>query len=67
MIVGAGAIAYRHAAATRELEGAELRAVCDVRREAADALADRFEVAARYDDLDAMLEGERADVAVVAT
>jgi len=67
MIVGAGAIAYRHAAACRDLEGADLVAVCDVRREAADALADRFSVESRYTDLDTMLGSERSDLAIVAT
>lgn len=67
MIVGAGAIAYRHAAAARDLDGAELTAVCDVRREAADALADQFGVESRYTDLTAMLGQEQADVAVIAT
>ena len=43
-----GAIAYRHAAACRDLDGADLVAVCDVRREAADALADQFGVESRY-------------------
>jgi predicted dehydrogenase len=67
VIVGAGAIAYRHAQACRDLEGAELVAVCDVRREAADALADEFGVAARYTDLDALLAADTADLAIVAT
>src|SRR5215204_3263795 len=51
LIVGTGAIAYRHAAACQALDGAELVAVCDVRRETADALADRFDVESRYTDL----------------
>jgi D-xylose 1-dehydrogenase (NADP+, D-xylono-1,5-lactone-forming) len=67
MIVGTGAIAYRHAAACRDLDGAELVAVCDVRREAADALADQFGVESRYTDLGAMLRSERADLAIIAT
>ena len=67
MIVGAGAIAYRHAAACRDLDGADLVAVCDVRREAADALADRFEVESRYTDLSTMLASEQADLAIIAT
>jgi len=67
MIVGTGAIAYRHAAAARNLDGADLVAVCDVRREAADALADRFNVESRYTDLGAMLQSEQADLAIIAT
>src|SRR6185369_15934477 len=66
-IIGAGTIAYRHAAGCRDLEGAELVAVCDVRRAAADALADQFNVAARYTELDALLAAETVDLAIVAT
>lgn len=67
MLVGTGAIAYRHAAACRDLDGAELVAVCDVRREAADALADTFGVESRYTDLNVMLAQEQADLAIIAT
>jgi predicted dehydrogenase len=67
MIIGAGAIAYRHAAACRDLDGANLVAVCDVRRDAADALADRFGVRERFSDLDSLLAETEADLAVVAT
>jgi D-xylose 1-dehydrogenase (NADP+, D-xylono-1,5-lactone-forming) len=67
IIIGAGGISYRHAQACRDLDGVELAAVCDVRLEAANRLADEFGVGARYTDLDAMLAGEQADVAIVAT
>jgi D-xylose 1-dehydrogenase (NADP+, D-xylono-1,5-lactone-forming) len=67
IIIGAGAIAYRHAAACRDLDGAELIAVCDVQRTAADALADRFGVERRYTDIDALLDADSADLAIVAT
>jgi len=67
MLVGTGAIAYRHAAAVRDLDGAELIAVCDVRREAADALGDTFGVESRYTDLGVMLTHEQADLAIIAT
>ena len=66
MLVGTGAIAYRHAAACRDLDGADLVAVCDVRREAADALADQFEVESRYTELGTMLTSEQADLAIIA-
>jgi predicted dehydrogenase len=66
VIVGAGAIAYRHAAACADIR-ADLIAVCDVRREAVDALGERFGVTRRFTDLDALLGAEQADVAVVAT
>ncbi|MBV9172986.1 MAG: Gfo/Idh/MocA family oxidoreductase [Chloroflexi bacterium] len=67
IIVGAGAIAYRHAAACRDLDGADLVAVCDVRQEAADALGERFGVAKRHTDLDALLGEQEADLAIIAT
>jgi xylose dehydrogenase (NAD/NADP) len=67
VIIGAGNIAYRHAAGCRDLDGAELVAVCDVRRAAADKLADQFGVPGRYSDLEALLANEPADVAIVCT
>ena len=67
VIIGAGAIAYRHASAIRDLAGAELVAVCDLRRENVDALGDRFEVESRFTNLDELLSRESADVATVAT
>lgn len=67
VIIGAGAIAYRHSEGCRDLAGAELVAVCDVRQAAADALADRFGVSKRYTDLDALLSNEQPDLAIVAT
>src|SRR3954470_12653503 len=67
VIIGAGAIAYRHAAAVRDLAGSELVAVCDLRRESVDALGDQFDVESRFTDLDELLRRETADVATVAT
>jgi predicted dehydrogenase len=67
VIIGAGIIAYRHATGCRELDGAELVAVCDVRRAAADKLADQFGVPGRYSDLESLLAAQQADVAVVCT
>jgi xylose dehydrogenase (NAD/NADP) len=66
-IVGAGGIARRHARACQEVADAELVAVCDVRPEAAEKLGDEFGVARRAVGLEALLAGERLDVAVVAT
>src|SRR5688572_14946021 len=67
MIIGAGGISYFHAEACKQLDGVELTAICDVKREAADALADKYDVKARYDDVDKLLSAEDADVAIVAT
>jgi predicted dehydrogenase len=67
VIIGAGTIAYRHATGCADLDGAELTAVCDVRRAAADRLADQYGIAGRYTELDALLADERADLAIVCT
>ena len=66
VIVGAGVIAYRHAAACRDLEGVELTAVADTRLESANKLADEFGVGPRYEGLDALLAAESADLAIVS-
>lgn len=67
LIVGAGGISYRHAAACRALEGVELVGVCDVRPEAANKLADEHGVAKRYPSVASMLADASADLAIVST
>src|ERR1044071_1618516 len=68
-IVGAGGISRQHARACREAEGVTLTAVCDISREAADRFGEQWDVppARRYVSLDALLETEAPDIAVVAT
>ncbi|MDJ1114282.1 Gfo/Idh/MocA family protein [Microbacterium dauci] len=66
-IVGTGAIAHHHAAAIAALPDAELVAVTDHSRGAADAFAERWDVPAVFDDLDALLADERIDVLHVCT
>ena len=46
---------------------AEVVALCDLMRERVDELGDALGVAARYDDLDAMIERERPDIVAIAT
>jgi predicted dehydrogenase len=64
-IVGTGGIARAHGRACREVEGAELVAICDVSREALDRFGEEFGVARRYVELDAMLATEELDVAIL--
>jgi len=66
-IVGAGAIARRHGRACQEVAEAELVAVCDVRAEAAERLADELGGARTAVGLEALLAGEPLDLAIVAT
>ncbi len=67
VIVGTGAIAHSHAAALVELDDAELVAVSDLSRDAADAFAAQWGIPAVYDDLEAMLAAESPDVVHVCT
>ena len=60
-IVGCGNIAPFHAEAIRDLEGAELVAVCDKDSSRADELAEKFSVES-YTDYAAMLEKDDVDV-----
>lgn len=64
-IIGAGAAAALHARAIREMEQAELAAVCDVFPAAAERLAAEYGCAA-YTDLDALLQKERPDAAILS-
>jgi predicted dehydrogenase len=65
-VVGLGPIGNRHASLYREMEGAELVAVCDRIPERADAAAARLGVPAYY-DLRAMLAQHELDMVSVAT
>jgi predicted dehydrogenase len=68
-IVGAGGIARLHARACRETDGVRLTALCDTSPEALDRAGDEWDVPAarRYASLDALLEGEAPDIAIVST
>lgn len=66
-LVGTGAIANSHARAVAVHPRAELVAVTDLSREAADAFAARYGIPAVYDDLDALLAAERPDVVLICT
>jgi len=66
-IIGAGEIAYFHAAALATMPEAHLAAVCDLAPTALVRFGDTFGVGARYDTLASMLAGETLDVVIVAT
>jgi predicted dehydrogenase len=63
-IIGCGLISASHAQAIRAIEGAELAAVCDTNREAADRLAAQFGCKA-YGDAAAMLDESRPGAAII--
>ena len=66
-LVGTGAVANLHAAAVAAHPRAELVAVADLSRGAADGFAARHGVPAVYDDLEGMLDAERPDVVLICT
>jgi predicted dehydrogenase len=67
-MVGAGAIAQlAHLPVLGKMRGAKLVAVCDNDRPKARALADRFDIADAYTDIEDLLEEEELDAVVVAT
>ena len=65
-IVGTGGIAKAHGRACKELECAELFAICDISEEALHRYAEAFGVKRLYRDLDKMLASEDLDIAVIA-
>jgi UDP-N-acetyl-2-amino-2-deoxyglucuronate dehydrogenase len=65
-IVGCGVISGTHALCIEELPGAELAAVCDIRPERAQALAERFP-AAVFSDVTEMLHSTELDVVCITT
>ena len=66
-LLGCGQIADAHLQEIRKLPSARLVAVCDVHQDLADQAAARFEVPARFTDLQAMIETARPDVVHVTT
>jgi myo-inositol 2-dehydrogenase / D-chiro-inositol 1-dehydrogenase len=63
-LVGAGGVAWRHAAVLSGFDDVALAGVCDVRREAASSLASQTGTAA-YGDLEQMLDAEVPDAVYV--
>ncbi|WP_404434711.1 Gfo/Idh/MocA family oxidoreductase [Microbacterium lacus] len=66
-LVGTGAVANLHALAVAAHPRADLVAVTDHTRSAADAFAERYDVPAVYDDLDGLLAAEDPDVVLICT
>jgi len=67
-VVGAGAIAQlAHLPAISRAKGVHLVALCDNDRAKARSLADRFDIADVYTDIDELLESDELDAVVVAT
>ncbi|MGM7671730.1 Gfo/Idh/MocA family protein [Microbacterium sp. A93] len=66
-IVGTGSVANLHAQAVAVHPRAELVAVTDLSRAAADAFAERHGGPAVYDTLDALLDAEHPDVVLICT
>ncbi|ERM82723.1 hypothetical protein P872_04185 [Rhodonellum psychrophilum GCM71 = DSM 17998] len=65
-IIGTGAIASKHAAAIRELAGAELVAVCSSSEERAARASESFKVRA-YSDIKAFLNHPELDIVCICT
>lgn len=65
-LVGAGGIARAHAGACRQLDCAELVAICDVSDEALQRFGAEFNVTQRYCDLDTMLAEADLDIAIIS-
>lgn len=63
-LIGAGSMAEQHCRVYRQIDGVELVGVYSRTRERAEALAERHEIPAVYDSVDA-LAGTRADLALV--
>ncbi|NPV08496.1 MAG: Gfo/Idh/MocA family oxidoreductase [Anaerolineae bacterium] len=67
-IIGCGRIAPAHVNSFRAVEGYELAALADVKREAGEGLCSKFELSVPlYEDYREMLEKEHLDVVTVAT
>jgi predicted dehydrogenase len=66
-IIGCGKIADQHAFQIQRVRGSRLVAVCDREKLMADQLAERFQVASSFDDVETLLKEARPDVVHVTT
>lgn len=66
-LVGCGYFAHNHLHAWREVEGAEIVAVCDIDSERVKGCAADFNIASVYTDLGSMLEGAALDFVDIVT
>lgn len=66
-IIGAGVMGEMHARVLAEYENADLVAVCDLNRERAESLAERYRIPQVYVDHREMLEKTKLDAVSVAT
>lgn len=66
-LVGCGYFAHNHLHAWREVDGAEIVAVCDMDSERAKSCAADFSIAGVYSDLDAMLADAALDFVDIVT
>jgi len=64
VIIGSGLISRSHADALKMIDGAELAAVCDIKVEAAEKMAQEYGCHA-YKDADEMLDRENPDAAII--
>jgi predicted dehydrogenase len=66
-IVGAGQIAEAHIEEVQKIKGATIVGLCDLRKTPAQALADKYNIAASYVSIDEMLEVTKPDVVHITT
>lgn len=65
-IVGAGVMGAHHLATLRDMDGAELAAVCDVDRSKAEAMAQETGAAA-FTEYESMVQRQHIDAVIIAT
>ena len=66
-IIGAGENARDHGRACRNVDEAELVAICDISADALQRFGEEFDVSRRYTDLAEMLDREELDIVVIST
>jgi predicted dehydrogenase len=66
-VIGCGGMGRHHVETVQGLEGFEVAALCDVSGEALAKIGDQYQVAARYQDCEQMLDEVRPQIAAVAT
>lgn len=66
-VVGVGRMGANHARVLAEMDGVNLKAVCDANKEAAGKIAGKYFVPAHYQDIQKLVDTEELDAVVIAT
>jgi len=66
-IIGLGAMGERHCQAVQNINGAQLAAVCDLRKEKVEEIKEKYSALNAYTNWEDMIKNEKLDLIIIAT